>query len=71
MALTMDQMAVTPDTPGADRVSVVPIKIRENLSQTSSAGECFINQRFSNKLQAFMVGYVSAIASNRSIFESL
>lgn len=34
------------------------------LSTTSSAPECFINQRFANKLQAFMVSYVNSISSN-------
>lgn len=71
MALSLEQMAVTPTTPGADRISVIPLVIHDNLSNTSMAGECFVNQRFSRKLQSFLVGYVSALNSNRGIFESL
>jgi hypothetical protein len=34
------------------------------MSGTSSAPECFINQRFSAKLQAFLISYVNAIYSD-------
>jgi hypothetical protein len=39
------------------------------MSRTSAAEDCFIGQQFSNKLQAFMVGYVNAVFSDYSIFE--
>lgn len=38
------------------------------LSSTSSAGECFINQRLSAKLQAYMIAYVNSVTSNYPIY---
>jgi hypothetical protein len=54
---------------GTPAVQYVPTNIRDSglLSDTSSAPECFINQRFSQKLQAFLVGYVSSVNSNYPI----
>lgn len=37
------------------------------MSTTSSAPECFINQRFSAKLQAFLISYVNGVYSNYPI----
>lgn len=54
---------------GAPRTSGIPTNIPELMSPTSSAGECFVNQRFSGMLQAFMVGYVNSIYSNYSVYE--
>jgi len=51
---------------GSPQVSSIPTNIGGSgiMSDTSSAPECFIHQRFSEKLQAFMVGYVNSIYSN-------
>lgn len=38
------------------------------MSTTSSAPECFINQRFSAQLQAFMISYVNSIHSNYPVY---
>jgi len=54
---------------GTPAVQYVPTNIRDSgkLSDTSSAPECFVNQRFSQKLQAFLVAYVSSVNSNYPI----
>ena len=38
------------------------------LSDTSSAPECFVNQRFSAQLQAFMISYVNSVYSNYAVY---
>jgi hypothetical protein len=55
---------------GLPVVQQIPTNIRTSgiMSDTSSAGECFINQRFSAKLQAFMISYVNSIASNYAVY---
>ena len=42
------------------RLFDVPTHIinRDLLSDTSMAEDCFVNQRFSNKLQVYLVNYV-------------
>lgn len=61
-------------TPGAyaglPQVQGIPSNLRAAgiMSDTSSAPECFINQRFSAKLQAYLIGYVSTSYSNYSIY---
>jgi len=56
---------------GLPAVASIPTNIMNPgvLSNTSSAPECFANQRFSNKLQAYLVSYVNSIASTHPIFE--
>lgn len=56
---------------GMPRFSGVPSAIIEGglLSNTCVARECFVNQNFSNKLQAFLVGYVNEIFSDYSIYK--
>lgn len=55
---------------GSPQVSSIPSNLRANgvMSDTSSAPECFINQRFSAKLQAFLIGYVGSIYSNYPVY---
>ena len=66
-------MANTPSTisayAGAPVIQPVPTNIASSglLSTTSSAPECFVNQRFSAQLQAFMVSYVVMVNSNYAI----
>ena len=48
------------------RESMVPENIRNMLSDTSDAAECFVNQRFSNRLQIFLVGYNNNIYTEHS-----
>lgn len=38
------------------------------LSNTNLAHECFVNQAFSNKLQAFMIDYVLTTSGYYSIY---
>ena len=54
---------------GIPSVSILPTNLMKAgiLSSTSSAPECFINQRFSSKLQAFLIDYVNSISSDYSI----
>lgn len=56
---------------GMPRNSGVPSAIIERglLSDTSIARDCFVYQDFSNKLQAFLVGYVNEAFSNYSIYK--
>lgn len=55
---------------GIPAVQTIPTNLREPgvMSNTSSAPECFINQRFSSKLQAFMISYASSVSSNYPIY---
>ncbi len=56
---------------GLPRGSNIPSSIIENnlLSETCLAKDCFVDQMFSNKLQAFLVGYVNTAYSNYSIYK--
>ena len=55
---------------GLPAIQSIPTNMRTPgvMSDTSSAPECFVNQRFSNKLQAFMISYVNSITSNYPIY---
>jgi hypothetical protein len=68
MAYKIEQTSVDSGIP---RSSDIPSAIIDNglLSETSLASDCFINQRFSNKLQAFLIGYVDSIYSNYSVYK--
>lgn len=59
-----------PAYPGLPRLNAIPSNIlTQNLmSKTSVAAECFVNQRFSNKLQAYMIDYINKIYSNYSVY---
>lgn len=61
----------TPLDSGMPRSSGIPSNIIESnlLSTTSFADECFVGQQFSNKLQAFLIGYVNSIYSNYSVYK--
>lgn len=56
---------------GLPRGSNIPSSIIEKglLSETCLAKDCFVDQKFSNKLQAFLVGYVNTAFSNYSIYK--
>lgn len=53
------------------RGAVIPSGIIEAglLSNTSKAIDCFAHQKFSAKLQVFMIGYVSSIMSYYSVYK--
>jgi hypothetical protein len=53
---------------GLPAIQQIPTNMTGSLSGTSSAPECFVNQRFSSKLQAFMIAYVNSISSNYPVF---
>ena len=55
---------------GTPVIQPLPINIMESglMSDTSMAGQCFINQRFSAQLQAFMVSYTNSVYSNYPIY---
>lgn len=54
---------------GLPAVQYIPTNLLQKgvLSDTSSAPDCFINQRLSAKLQAYLVSYVNAVAGDRPI----
>ena len=54
---------------GLPSVQQIPTNLRAPgvMSTTSYAPECFINQRFSAKLQAFLISYVNSISGNYPI----
>lgn len=39
------------------------------MSTTSLAPDCFVGQKFSNKLQAYLIGYVNSIYSDYSVYQ--
>lgn len=57
--------------PGLPRYNLIPTNILQAqlMSGTSLATDCFAYQRFSGKLQAFMIGYVNQIYSNYPIYD--
>jgi hypothetical protein len=50
------------DDPGMSRTNPLPFNAQSLLSSTARASDCFVYQRFSNKLQAFLIGYVGSTA---------
>jgi hypothetical protein len=55
---------------GLPAVEQIPTNMKSPgvMSTTASAPECFINQRFSSKLQAFLISYVNSIHSNYPVY---
>lgn len=55
---------------GLPQIENIPSNLRAPgvMSDTSSAPECFINQRLSAKLQAYLIGYVSSVYSTYSVY---
>jgi hypothetical protein len=55
---------------GMPAVQPLPTNMRVTgvMSDTSSAPECYVNQRFSAQLQAFMISYVSSVYSNYPVY---
>lgn len=56
---------------GLPAIQNIPTNMRAPgvMSDTSGSLECFVNQRFSMKLQAFLISYVNSISSNYGVFE--
>lgn len=70
MATSFDTNDASVDSGLPRNVNIPSSIINEDLmSPTSLAHECFINQKFSNKLQAYLIGYVNSIYSNYSIYK--
>lgn len=65
----MPNPSTVPAYSGLPVTQAIPTNIRDSglMSITSSAPECFVNQRFSAKLQAFMVSYVQMVNSTYAI----
>jgi hypothetical protein len=51
------------------RQATVPLSVMEGglLSGTSLARDCFVQQYFSEKLQAYLVGYVNTVYSQYAV----
>lgn len=49
---------------GMPMIQTLPTNVLKSMSTTSSAPECFVNQRFSAKLQAFLISYVNSVYSD-------
>lgn len=66
----MTTAVTTPAISGLPVVQSLPTNIVGSgiLSPTSLAVECYINQRFSGKLQAFLVSYVNGVYSDYSVY---
>lgn len=56
---------------GLPRSVNIPTNIWQGgmMSDTSWADDCFVNQKFSAKLQAYMIGYANAVYSNYNIYQ--
>lgn len=54
-----------------DRANFVPTNIMTGnlLSPTNHAYTCFVDQKFSNTLQAFMVNYVLSVSSFYPVYK--
>lgn len=66
----MSDIGVQSAYAGAPVVQSLPTNTRQAgvMSDTSSAPECFINQRFSAQLQAFMISYVNSISGDYAVY---
>lgn len=53
---------------GLPRSVNVPTNITSMLSGTSWASDCFVYQKFAEKLQAFLIGYVNAAYSDHNLY---
>lgn len=67
MAIQTENQTQVPGVAGASRQNLIPENVEPLVNKESNADECFINQRFSGKLQAFLVGYVSVITSGYGV----
>lgn len=67
MAQQTENLTQTPEVPGASRLNLIPQNVAGQISPTSHADECFVNQRFAGKLQAFLVSYVAVITSGYGV----
>jgi hypothetical protein len=70
-AAPTDGFAALGETKGGLPRSVnIPTNIYQAglLSDTSWADDCFVGQKFSQKLQAYLVGYVGSIYSQYSVY---
>lgn len=54
---------------GIPREVLLPSKLLDSkvMSSTSLATNCFVGQQFSNKLQAYLIGYVNSIYSDYAV----
>jgi hypothetical protein len=55
---------------GLPRSVNIPTNIYQSgmLSDTSWADDCFVMQKFYDRLQAYMIGYVNSVYSNYSVY---
>lgn len=65
MAITTTNLTVSNTT---NNPETIPTNVASSLSQTSDALECFTNQQFSARLQAYLASYVLAVDSYYSLF---
>jgi hypothetical protein len=64
-----DGFAALGETKGGLPRSVnIPTNISSMLSGTSWADDCFVYQKFAEKLQAYLIGYVNAIYSDHNVY---
>lgn len=54
-----------------DNLGAVPTNITEQnlLSETSHAYPCFTQQKFSQRLQVYLIGYILSVTSYRSVYK--
>lgn len=51
-----------------ERGQFIPTTALESMSNTSEAAICFTQQRFSTKLQAYMINYVISVSGLYSVY---
>lgn len=73
MSVTTDPIPSTPASDGyttAPRALNIPTNLRAPgvMSDTSLAVECFVGQRFSAKLQAYLISYNQSVYSDHPIY---
>lgn len=66
----MTKMTERIDPARGAREDLIPKNILDQVSQTSWAQDCFINQRFSGSLQSFLVGYVNSVYSQYAVSDA-
>lgn len=72
MATLQDGFAALGEVQGGlPRTANIPMNIVQNgkMSGTARAADCFISQKFSYNLQAYLIGYVGSIYSDYSIYK--
>lgn len=72
MSFSLENLQSTLQTPAASRASVIPSDLKALLGgEGSFAVQCFVDQRLSAKMRAFLIGYITTeVISPMSVYQA-